>query len=283
MVHIVRPRQTRLLIRMRAVSLRITWFLGTRMPETFPLTFVTGHPRSGTVWASQLVADYLQLPFPRFSYLPIGFPAVVHGHAPMRDDYPRAVYVVRDPRDVMISQYVHASRIASRYGNNARSLDPNNIAPNLAAYIDRNMNRKGLFSGPMNWAKHVRTYLDCRNDRAALLRYEEMLHNGPEHFAEAMETLTGEPSDMERIHETLHRFSFARQSGRQPGQEDRKSAMRKGKAGDWTNHFSREAAQTLDQHCGKEMIEMGYVEDRSWVDACPPLEDIASYTSTEEV
>lgn len=73
---------------LRAASHHVTWFLGTRFTKAIPLVFVVGYPKSGTTWACQLVADYMQLPFPRYSLLPIGCPAVVHGHermhAPMR-------------------------------------------------------------------------------------------------------------------------------------------------------------------------------------------------------
>ena len=32
-------------------------------PKRVPVTYVTGFPKSGTVWVTQLIADYLQLPF----------------------------------------------------------------------------------------------------------------------------------------------------------------------------------------------------------------------------
>ena len=57
---------------LRIASHHVTWFLGTRFPKSIPLVFVLGYPKSGTTWACQLAADYLQLPFPRYSLLPVG-------------------------------------------------------------------------------------------------------------------------------------------------------------------------------------------------------------------
>ena len=49
---------------LRTASHHVTWIIGTRAPKLVPLVFVVGYPKSGTTWAAQLVADYLQMPFP---------------------------------------------------------------------------------------------------------------------------------------------------------------------------------------------------------------------------
>ena len=55
-----------------AASHCVTFFLGLKCPRSIPMVFVLGYPKSGTTWAAQLVADYLQMPFPQHSLQPMG-------------------------------------------------------------------------------------------------------------------------------------------------------------------------------------------------------------------
>jgi hypothetical protein len=99
-----------------------------------------------------------------------------------------------------------------------------------------------------------------------VVRYEELLTDCHASLAQAVTTLLGEPADSDRVRNTVQRFTFARQSGRKPGSEDAASVVRKGVAGDWKNHFTRDAARVFDRYCGDALIELGYEQDRSWID-----------------
>lgn len=265
------------LIRLRALSHKVTWLLGTRFPKTIPLTFVVGYPKSGTTWVCQLVADYLMLPFPRYSILPIGCPAVVHGHELVRKSYPRGVYVVRDGRDVMVSAYFHFSRPIPEGDHPPMNRHQRGLFPGMVNKADVRTNLPAFIEGQMrhphatahNWARHVESYHDIDHPHFAMLRYEDLLADGPSALAEAMGRITGDEPDRERARTTVEKFSFARQAGRRAGQEDRSSFLRKGQAGDWVNYFSREAAEVFDQYCGQALIASGYEPDRSWVERCP--------------
>ncbi len=263
---------------LRTASHHVTWFLGTHFPDAIPLVFVTGYPKSGTTWACQLVADYLQLPFPRFSLLPVGCPAAVQGHELVRKRYRRGVYVLRDGRDVLVSQYFFMARSIPegdrpRLTARQRRIFPGlvnkaNVRDNIAAFVDRQMTKPE--SSPVNWGDHVRSYFEGNNPNIALLRYEDLLGDSGSILAEAMSRLTGESPDFDRAADSMRRFSFQRQAGRSPGQEDRSSFMRKGQAGDWRNHLTREAAEIFDRYCGDMLVAAGYEPDRSWVEGCEP-------------
>jgi len=42
--------------------------------------------------------------------------------------------------------------------------------------------------------------------------------------------------------------------------------LRKGVAGDWRNHFSKDAKQVFNKLAGKELIKLGYEIDESWIE-----------------
>ncbi len=262
--------------RLRSISHHVTWFLGTRFPETIPLVFVVGYPKSGTTWACHLVADYLQLPFPRFSLLPVGCPAVVHGHERVWNRYGKGVYVVRDGRDALVSKYFHMTRHLPagdhpRLTAGQRRMFPglvnmNNARQNMAGFIQRQMISPQ--SARANWGDHVRSFFEVDNPNVVLLRYEDLLaNNGSTALAEAVSQLTGEEPNVARAAESLKRFSFRRQSGRDPGQDVRGAFLRKGQVGDWKNHFTREAAEIFDHYCGETLIAAGYENDHTWVES----------------
>ena len=259
------PVSSQLLVLMRAVSNRLNWFLGTRFAKTIPLTFVIGYPKSGTTWACQLVADVLELPLPRFSLFPIGCPAVVHGHQTMSRRYPRAVYVMRDGRDAVISRYftwANASDppLKSRRRRRFRELvDKDNARKNLPAFIDELMRHP--VGSSVNWADHVRSYYEASNPNAALLRYESLRQDGRSELSQAITALTGHPADPQAISRALEKFAFNRQA------RHRDRIVRKGQVGNWREHFTREAAEVFDRYCGQQLIKAGYEPDRSWIEA----------------
>ena len=268
---------------LRIASHHVTWFLGTRFPKSIPLVFVLGYPKSGTTWACQLAADYLQLPFPRYSLLPVGFPAVVHGHERVSKKYPKGIYVVRDGRDALVSHYFSlASRIPDgdhpRLTASQRRLFPGlvnktRVRDNIAAFIQRQMTKP--HSSRVNWAGHVRSFYEVNHPRMTLLRYEDLVDNGEAHLAEAVSKLTGKEADPERVRDTVKKFSFQRQSRRPSGQAS-PSFLRKGQAGDWVNHFTREAAEIFDHYCGEVLITAGYERDHSWVHSVEPAPVVES-------
>lgn len=256
------------------VSHHVTYFLAKKFRRAIPIVCVLGYPRSGTVWASQMAADYLQLPLPDLSLFPLGCPAVLHGHQIIEKNGPPAIYVVRDGRDAMVSMYYYLRRMipgadgsqAMRrlrpYFAHARDLD--DVRANLPKFIEAQCRRP--VGTPYHWARHYASVAESGRTDVPVMRYEDMQRDCVGALADAMTQFNGEAADLARIRQTVERFSFARQSGRKPGQEDASAFVRKGAVGDWANYFSREAAEAFDQSCGAALVELGYEADRSWVD-----------------
>ena len=81
-----------------------------------------------------------------------------------------------------------------------------------------------------------------------------------------MSQLTGEEADAEQLSIAIKRYSFAAQARRRPGPEG-PHWLRKGRAADWVNHFTREAAEIFDHYCGDTLIATGYENDHTWVES----------------
>ena len=254
---------------MIAVSHHVTFFLGKRFPNAVPLIYVLGYPKSGTSWACQLISDYLRLPFPQHTIFPVGCPAVVHGHDLPSLKFPRGVFVIRDGRDVMVSSFHH---LKSQFENGGgkkkqraffRSVDADApVREALPAFIKHCARHP--FAAKGNWGEHFHAFQKTKGN-LAMVRYEDLLEDTEQALTTLIDSLTTEPVNLERIKETVARYSFAAQSGRDKGKEQSGSYLRKGESGDWRNHFSRAAAEMFDSHFGTALIEAGYEPDNSWV------------------
>ena len=258
----------------KATAHHVTMWLGTRYPDVFPMVFVLGFPKSGTTWACQLIADYLRLPTPQFAILPHTFEAVVHGHQLPTPRHKPLVYVVRDGRDALVSLYFMLLRSArggeTRYRHLLPGIDESadDLRPHAASFLEKVM--RDTPTSPAPWGEHCRAFFGARDGgaRCGLLRYEGLLDDGPGELARCVRDLTGDEPETDRVRFAIDKYAFSRVSNRKPGEEDRSSHQRKGVAGDWKNHFTREAAEVFDRHAGDALVELGYEPDRSWVARC---------------
>jgi hypothetical protein len=170
----------------------------------------------------------------------------------------------------MVSAYFHmlfeSDRNHPRLVEEARSGVPfddyDDVAKNLPAfmtYMFEDHDRRRL---RFTWAEFVRSWSDTS---AEVVRYEELLEDAAGRLYRALENVVGGEPDLERLREIQHKFSFESQSRRKRGEEDTKSFLRKGIAGDWKEKFTPEARETFDRLAGDELILAGYEQDRSWV------------------
>lgn len=252
--------------RMISLSSHISFRLGRWFPNSIPLVYVVGYPKSGTSWAAQMVADYFQLPFPQHAIFPIGFPAIFQGHQSIDRKYPNGVYTIRDGRDVMVSGFFH---LKSQYlakggsGTHKKFFQRINLdspaSEHLPAFIEHAAQHP--FACRLNWGDHITTYFKSANENVHLIRYEELLSDPIAALTAVVEKLTSSAVAPLRISETVERFDFKRQATT----DQKDSYLRKGQKGDWTNHFNRESADVFNRYFGKALVLAGYEPDQSWV------------------
>lgn len=147
--------------------------------------FLVSFPKSGNTWTRFLIANLAHPETPAtFANIhelvpdPEGTakkildhkprPRILKSHECFDPRYPRAMYIVRDPRDVALSQY--------HYHRKCRKIDDDYP---LEKFVDRFLAGQTCPHG--SWAENVSTWLVTRrNDpRFLLLRYEDITADTP--------------------------------------------------------------------------------------------------------
>jgi hypothetical protein len=234
-----------------------------------PLYVVNEFPKSGGTWVGQMLGRALGVPFPR-NRLPVLRPSIMHGHYLVPWGMKNVVVCWRDGRDVMVSWY-HQQLISHEW--NERQVrksrkelplhDYEDVYENLPAFIEYAFTRP--HSPRFSWTDFVRRW---HGRKAAIhVRYEDLRRETARELRRVVHGLTGErrlsPEEATAI---VEEFSFERQAGRRPGEEDRGSFLRKGVVGDWRNYFSPQAREMFDRYAGDELLLLGYERDRTWVE-----------------
>jgi Sulfotransferase domain len=244
-------------------------FMCGYLSDALPLFIVTEYPKSGGTWFAQLLSDLLELPFYRNQFPKIGS-QVMHGHYRYSPKMRNVFCVMRDGRDVMVSFYYHCLFFREDQLNyhevkaTSRALkifDSDNIEKNLPRFIEYKFTTKGI--PKFSWSAFVKDWVD---KNVPLIRYEQMLGCPEKVISNAFQFYSLEMPKAERVTQTLNKYSFEHLSGRKNGDENKVSFLRNGIAGEWKSKFNLEARQVFNYYAGDKLIELGYEQDRNWVD-----------------
>lgn len=248
------------------------------MTETI---YVTGYPRSGNSWTSQLLGDVLHCAVGGlYSAKPlctegqdrgqVYYVAQLHlkpffkrefendytdgqgavpnawAFAPLRWNGEKVVHVVRDPRDVTVSawSYWHIDSIEEALTCLGEGLWP------LKAH--------------WSWQRHVGTWLGL-GVPVQFIRYEDLQADTEGTLRTLLETW-GIKYNERRLPEAVERQSFAtkraaveKDGGMRPyGKDIQLLHMRKGVAGDWQNHFTPAQVDKARRYFGDVAARLGY-------------------------
>ena len=234
-----------------------------------PKIVLTEHPKSGGNWVSQMIAEYLDIPYPR-DRLPPRRWCVLHGHYLHVADANGTIVMWRDGRDVIVSHYYYhlfhrrttmpgwAETQQERIGIK----DPRDIQSNLPKYIEYCFTDGPPFN--MTWSSFIETW---KNRTGHVETSYEAMHDNPgRELKKIFEHLSVNNIDDAKLDACISKYSFESVTGRKPGEENAYCFVRKGIVGDWKNHFTREAREVFDHYAGQALIELGYETDHSWVD-----------------
>ncbi|QTA93602.1 sulfotransferase domain-containing protein [Desulfonema magnum] len=234
-----------------------------------PFYIVNEYPKSGGSWLSQMLGAALDVPFPR-NRLPMLRPCILQEHYLRPGNLKNVVIIWRDGRDVTISHYYY-SLFPNNRGNQIQVDrvsadlnfdDINNIKKNLPSFIEYIFETKK--NPKFSWTDFVDKWRENKN--AVHVRYEDLREDCEGELQRIVLELTGNILDADKAREITQEFSFQKQSGRRPGQEDKNNFMRKGIVGDWKNYFSSESKEMFAYYAGSSLISLGYETDNSWIE-----------------
>lgn len=260
--------RSRFQIRMDAIQ---RYFMVNALSRILPLYIVTEYPKSGGSWLSQMLGEYLGVPFPR-NRRPEIRPSIMHGHMLYMPTMKNVVCIFRDGRDVMVSLYYHmlfeneknSHELVRRVRSDLGYEDIHDIRRNLPSFMEYVHHRESNSRSPFKftWSRFVRSWL---NRDVCKIRYEEMSRDCVAALRPVLKRLDERLVDEERLKEVVWKYSFENQARRKPGEEQVTSFIRKGQPGDWQEKFTRKAGDVFEKYYGDEMRALGYTNDDSWL------------------
>jgi len=226
--------------------------------------FLACYPRSGSTWARFVLYEILTGQESTFDavnrelngikqhklcrpVLPQGG-RLIGTHEPFRREYRRVIYMVRDARDVMLSE--HAFLKALDY----YSEDLDSFAQSFV---------RGNVNGFGSWQEHVTSFLDSplAGDDLLVVQFKELRQDPEIGFSRILDFLKVKV-DREVVRRAIANNALEKMqpkvdgSNRMPWRKDR--VVRSGSVEGWRSKLSPSQLELIERHCGEVMLRLGY-------------------------
>ena len=235
--------------------------------------FLVSFPKSGNTWTRFLIAN-LAFPNERVDFASIHrlvpdpyvtykrdfdrmpHPRIIKSHECFEPRYPRAMYIVRDPRDVVISQY-HYHRKCNKIE------DGYPMEKFVARFLAGDTCPHG------SWGESVTTWLTSRHNdpRFLLLRYEDLVADPRRELARVAKFMNID-ADAERISKAVERSAADNMRKLEKAQSDKSSLtkdsrkdlsfVRAAKSGGWQKDLPAQYVAQIEAKWGHIMTFLNY-------------------------
>jgi hypothetical protein len=238
--------------------------------------FLVSFPKSGNTWTRFLLANlkYPDQPAtfanihrlipdpthtPKRDFDSMRRPRIIKSHECFDPRYPRVVYIVRDPRDVAVSQY-HYHRKLRKIGDDSP----------IETFITRFLAGETCPHG--SWAENVATWLATRekDSRFLLLRYEDMVADTQREVTKIAKFL-GFGTTSDQIATAVERSSASKMRKLEQAETDQCSLtqgsrkdlafVRSASSGGWRNELPATQVERIETAWGPLMEHLGYELD----------------------
>lgn len=227
--------------------------------------FFSTYPRSGTTWTRFTMFEILTGESATFEsvnsvMLGVGIHdrarAVLPGegrligtHESYRKEYKRAVYLVRDVRDVILSEYAFITALDRFHGT---------LDEFIAAFF------RGKINGFGAWPRHVNSWLDspiAGTPNLLVLKYED-LRKDPEGQFRRMLDFAGLKRDPEAVRQAIANNSLEKMRVKENDSPRKASVrgrfVRGGFVQGWKDKLSEEQLRRIEANAGETLMRLGY-------------------------
>jgi len=242
--------------------------------------FVANYPRSGSTWLRFMLFEILTRKDAEFDDVNRDIPDVggqrdavallpnqgrlIKTEEPFRPDYRRAIYLVRDGRDVALSEYAYEK---------AQGWIDCSFDDYLKMFVNGNASPYG------SWEEHARSWiespLNARGD-LMLVSYPELKRKTEPTLTRIAEFLKVRvPAQIiqnaiqnNNLHNMRKKEDRAPQIGYDPRTKsiaEEKRFVRSGAVGGWRERLTPAQAEYLQRNTGKMLVRLGFEEDPSAV------------------
>jgi hypothetical protein len=236
--------------------------------------FLTSYPRSGNTWTRFLVGNLVnakeEVTFLNVERLVpdmykhsdhylrnLPRPRILKSHEVFDPRYKRVIYVVRDPRDVAVSNYHWEMKQWS----------VSDECP-IEKFVPQWINGK-VWGRLGNWREHVTSWLSTRGDKDdfVMLRYEDLIEDPARELVKVANMLGIEPT-AERLSRAAELSSADRMRKLEKTQGKKwvqtrytrqdKPFVRKAGSGGWRANLPDQSVMEIEAAWGELMISLGY-------------------------
>ena len=227
--------------------------------------FVASYPRSGNTWLRFMLFQLLLGQSPSFNHVDLLVPdvgkqnkarpvlagkgRVIKTHEPYRSEYKKAIYLVRDARDVALSEFAY---------QHALGLVGDDFDHFLGRFLRGEVNPFG------SWTDHVNSWMSAKDEgRAEILvvRFDDLRRTPEIHLGKMMEFLAV-PITADTIRQAVADNSVERMRDHEKKNPLKASAkgrfIRSGSVGGWHEKFTEAQAQLVQQRAGSVLDRLGY-------------------------
>jgi hypothetical protein len=245
---------------------------------------VASYPRSGNTWLRFMLTRILTGKSAGFDninsviaelgihkealYLLPGDGRLIKTHELYRPTYKRAIYLVRDVRDVLLSQYSREKELGLTWWGN------------FDEYVEAFA--KGTINGFGPWQEHIPNWLDsplAQRGDLLMVKFADMRRNTQQKLEEILDFL-GLDVSPDLIAEAIADNTVEKMRAREnksaklhksKGEEGR--FVRQGAINGWRDKFTDEQLDVLERYAGDTMKRMGFASwrDVPRADATPQL------------